>query len=712
MAEKSPKSENNDAEILRVAKERYDLASTTWDPIYKKGEEDLRILSGDQWHSTDREIRKRDSRPILTVNKLPQHLNQVVNDQRQNRPSIKVSPVDNGADVETAKILQGLIRNIQNDSNADAARDRAFEGAAGNSFGFYRIISKYVSPTSFDQKLMVSRISDPFMVKIDPFSKEPDGSDMKWAFYECEYSKDDYKAEYPNSELCSSFNWGELSTSSQGWVKDKSVRVAEYYTLDYETEEISQARIQTVNELGQPVFQVKVMKTSEVPEGAEVLNTRKTQVPKVNHYKINGVEVLERTVFPGIWIPIIPVFGKEIIVKGERILESLIRHSIDSQRMLNYMTSAEAEAIGLAPKAPYIAAEGQIPEKYAGMWKNANSQTFSTLIYKPTDHKGQMLPPPQRNTYEPPVQAIAMSRMQASDDIKSTTGIYDSTLGARSNENSGRAIERRNAQSQTSNYHFIDNLTRSIKHEGRILVGAIPFVYDTERVERIIGEEGDEKLVTLNQEYENEKGEKVLYDLSVGEYDVVVETGPNYATKRQEAAATMMEFTKAMPQQAAVISDLMVKNFDFPGNTEMAERLRKTLPPGIAEDKEKKEIPPEAQAQMQEMQQMIEQMTQKLNEQNQLVNTKKMELESKERIENMKLQNALILKQLELQGAAANEVMRAELQSIQNRLALLDQYAPINDDFNEGEPSPDQMMPPSEQQQPTDGISSGQFMGG
>jgi hypothetical protein len=711
VAEKSPKSEANDSEILRIAKERYQTADKYWSPIYKLGEEDLEFVSGDQWHPIDRQNREQDNRPILTVNKLPQHLNQVVNDQRQNRPAIKVSPVDDNADIETAKTIQGLIRNIQNDSNADAARDRAFEGAAGNGFGFYRIITKYVSPYSFDQKLQIARIADPFTVRIDPFSREPDGSDMKYGFVETFYSKDDYCAEFGESKLAEHADWNESHLTSDGWVKDETARVCEYYTLDYDEITIVQYR----NQNGE----IFVQEQSQIPEGVvfEVLKTRKSKIPKVMHYKLNGLEILERTTFPGIYIPIIPVYGKEMIVKGKRILESLIRHSKDSQRMYNYMTTSEAELIGLAPKAPWIVAEGQIPDEYESAWATANTKSHSKLVYKPTSHAGQPVPPPMRNVYNVPTQAITSSRMQSSDDIKATTGIYDAALGAQAREVSGRAIERRNAQSQTSNYHFIDNLTRSIKHEGRILVGAIPYVYDAERCERILGEEGDEQVVKLNAPHVQENGEQVLYDLSVGEYDVNVETGPNFATKRQEAAAAMMDFTKALPQQAAVISDLVVKNMDWPGASELAERLKKTLPPGFAEDKNKKpqEIPPEVQQKMEQMGQLVDQLTQKLQEQSEIVKNKTLEIESKERIAFAEIQADLTKAELKYKAEAALVTLNAEIQDAQKRLELLRINEPIenqnqNLDPSFSEPSSDQVMVQN-QQQLTGESSPGTSMG-
>jgi len=263
-------------------------------------------------------------------------------------------------------------------------------------------------------------------------------------------------------------------------------------------------------------------------------------------------------------------------------------------------------------------------------------------------------------------------------------------LGNRSNENSGIAIQRRNAQAQTSNFHLVDNLTRSIRHGGRIVVDLIPHIYDAARVERIIGEEGQEQIVKLNQMFQK-NGEEKIYDTSVGQYDVNVEIGPSFATKRQEAAAAMIEFTRAMPQQAALISDLIAKNSDWPGATEIAERLKKGLPPGIAEETgdDKPKIPPETQAQLQQMNEMIEGLTEKLKEKTEAERTKIIELESKERIAFAQIEADLTKEKIKLTGLATLKTLEAEIQDASNRLELLR----INEPFEQEQENQNYMEP-------------------
>lgn len=655
---------NQQDEIVVRALERFKQVAETESELRRLSLEDQKFAAGDQWPDEIKRDRDRDHRPCLTVNRLPQHIRQVTNDQRQNRPAIKVSPVDDVNDPELADVYQGLIRHIEQDSDADAAYDTAFSGAVRGGFGFFRIITKYCDPMSFDLKLWIKRCKNPHKVFIDPFYSQSDASDCMWGGEWEDLSREDYEKRYPNSELASLDAKATIGDHPPEWVKENGIRVADYYEKVYETREI------VLLSTGEVLFK------DEMPEvldaGVQVEDERKTQVPKVYHYIINAVEVLEKTEFPAPWIPIIPVFGEELDIDGVRILESLVRHAKDPQRMLNYWESAKTESIALAPKAPWVGPAGSF-EGFESEWQQANTKNFPYLEYNPQTVDGRVAPPPQRQVYEPPVQAITQATVQSGEDIKNTTGIYDASLGNRSNENSGVAIQRRNLQAQTSNFHFSDNLARALRHAGRILIYAIPKIYDTERVVRIIGEDGEERTVWLNKEFE-ENGKKKNYQMNHGKFDVRVSTGPSYATKRQEAVDTILEFMRVYPQAASVIGDLLAKNMDWPGADEIAERLRRTIAPEILGDEGGEEIPPAVQQKMVQMNQMIEQLTQALQQANEDARTKRVELESKERIEaakihlqKEKLQVDLVKKAMEIDSVEGLEAFKAEVAEIERQ---------------------------------------------
>lgn len=657
---------NSEKSLVETARKRFNFAVDAEAESRALALEDLEFRAGNQWPSDVIKSRTEDRRPCLTINRIPQFIRQITNDQRQNRPSIKVNPVDNKADVDTAKILQGIIRHIEYNSNADVAYDTAFESAATAGLGYFRVITDYASPDSFDQELLIKRIRNRFSVYMDPTYQEPDGSDANWCFIFEDMTEDEYKATYPKSKLCNMDAWRSIGDDAPGWGNEKTARVAEYFYKEFKNVNIFQ------------LSDGSVLREDEMPEAlplnVTVLKTREASIPVVKWCKINGIEVLEETEWLGQWIPVIPVLGDELDVNGKRILEGIVRHAKDPQRMYNYWASSETETISLAPRTPFIGAEGQF-EGHEAQWNSANIKNHAFLQYKPVTIGGVQVAPPQRNVFEAPIQAITQARMQSSEDMKATTGIYDAGLGNRSNESSGVAIQRRANQSQTANFHYVDNLSRSLRHLGRVLLELIPKVYDAARVVRIVGEDDSQEVVLINEMFQK-AGDAKIYQLGKGKYDVTISNGPSYATKRQEALQSMLSLTQSYPRVAEAAGDLMIKNMDWPGAQEIAERVKKTIPPEITSgdgESGEKQVPPQVQAQMQQMNVMIEQLTQKLNESQDVIKNKTLELQSKERIEYAKIEADM---RKELLKISANDYLAefdAEIQQLDQKQKLENQ---------------------------------------
>jgi hypothetical protein len=697
--------ESADEELLRIARERFKLAAEAEASIREQHLDDLKFRAGDQWPAEVLKEREEDQRPCHVVNRIPQFVRQITNDQRQNRPSIRVHPVDDQADIETAKTIRGLIRHIEYNSSADVAYDTAFESAVVGGFGYFRIVTDYANPMSFEQEILIKRIKNPLTVYVDPYYKEPDGSDMEWGFITEDLSKDEFKTAYPKSEMAGLEDFESIGDRRADWLPEEKVRVAEYYYKEYKEEEIvllSDNTVVLASEFKKPNILKMILGVGLTEKGR-----RMAKIPSVKWCKINAVEVLERREILGHWIPIIPVLGAELDVDGQRILESVVRHAKDSQRQLNYMKSAQSEAIALAPRAPFIGYEGQF-QGHESSWRTAHKKNHAFLQVKPVSLNGQAAPLPQRSVAEPAIQAISMASAGAEEDLKATTGIYDASLGGRSNETSGVAIARRNQQAQTSNFHFVDNLTRSLRHAGRILVQWIPHIYDTARTARIIGEDDQPQLVQLNQPFK-EGGEMKIYDMSVGQYDVVVDVGPSYATKRQEAADMILELSTRVPNLMQIAGDLLMKNMDIPGNMDLAERFKKTLAPELIDDKDKPKLPPQAQAQLQQSAQLIEVLTKQLNEAKDLLSTKQLELESKERIEMAKLETQVRLKAAELDAADARLILEKQIAEIQNRQQYLREDQMIG---APGQPIEELAQPEMAGAMPTGGQSPGNPMEG
>lgn len=653
-----------DQHLLELARKRFKAAAEAEQHIRDEALQDFEFRIGNQWPDGVKLQREQDGRPALTINRIPQFLRQVTNEQRLSRPSVQVNAVDSGADVETAEIYQGLTRHIEVASDAEAAYDTAFECATTGGFGWLRINTEYCNDESFDQDIRVERILNPFSVYVDPAAVKPDRSDMGYAFVVEDFDADEYRAKYPDSEAAGLSDFSSIGDAAPYWRPGGNIRVAEYFRIEKKRREL----LLMVD--GSVVFADEF---ESAPPSAAILRRRIVEERQVKWAKINGVEVLEQRDWAGKWIPLVPVLGDEVSINGERHLFGMVRFARDPQRMYNYWVSSATETIALAPRAPFIGVEGQF-EGHESQWRQANVRSFAYLEYKPTSVGGQPAPPPQRNFAEPPIQAIMASIGQADNDLKATMGIYDASLGQSGAESSGRAILARQRESDTANANYGDNLRRAIKHVGRILIDLIPKIYDSERVVRILRPDGSSDMVPVNQPFVD-KGVQRIYDLSAGKYDVTISTGPSYQTQRQEAAASMIELAKVEPRLMQVAGDLVVSNMDWPGAQEIAGRLKKLLPPELQDAGEggETQLPPEAQAQMVAMQQQIQQLTAALEESMQALQTKRIEAEgrlqvareqseSRERIAELQSETQLLINQMRVESQEAQAAIKAQLE--------------------------------------------------
>jgi len=565
---------------------------------------------GEQWPEAIRLQREQGGRPCLTINRLPAFIRQVTNDARQNSPAIKFHAVGDGADQETALILDGIVRNIEYTSDADVAYDNALDNAVTGSFGYFRISTDYASDDTFDQDIKIEPIKNPLTVYGDPDNMDSDSANWNVCFVTELWEKEAFERKWPGAETAS---FDADSHDTANWFTDSKVRVAEWWTR----EEVPVTLLQLSN--GQVMQQEVYLKQKEYLDldGITIAQQRPSRTMKVMQRIITGGEILETNEWPGKYIPIVPVYGDEVVVDGERFLLSLIRFAKDPQQMVNYWRTTSTELVALAPKAPWIGAVGQFATD-AHKWASANTQTHQYIEYDMVmDPTGQVpAPPPQRQGFVGPPAGALQEAINASDDMKSIMGLYDASLGAQSNETSGRAILARQREGDVSTFNFTDNLSRAIRHAGRILADLIPKVYNTPRILRIIHEDGTNEDVPVNgaqlspQQIAQKQAEQKqelrsigrIFDLTTGKYDVTCEAGPSYTTKREEAASQIMEFIRVYPQAAPVVGDILARNMDWPGATEISMRLKQLLPPQLQGQS------PEAQA----AQQQIGQLTQAL----------------------------------------------------------------------------------------------------
>jgi len=563
--------------------------------------DDLRFCTLDQWPAEIRKERENDlengPRPCLTIDKINQYIVQVVNDMRQGKPGINVRPQDDKADVETAKILKGLIRNIEDQSNADIAYATAGESAAKVGVGYFRIVTDYVSPDSFDQDIFIKPIPNTFSVYLGKHSM-PDGSDAKEGFVTESIPVERFKDLYPGKKWKPE-EFSDLEEFSY-WNTGESITVVERYYIE--------SRKQTLYYLadGSTISKEDYDKwPAEYGVKPSVQKDRSTLKEQLKWCKMTGLEVLEERDLPGRYIPIVEVVGRESHIEGKRILWGLVRPAKDSLRMYNYFASTITEKMGLAPKAPFVGAKGQF-EGLENKWKKANRTNYAYLEYNPIDVNGNALPRPER-IGPTPMEAALLNQMQVIEhDVQTSLGMFKAAVGETESQQSGRAILALQRESDTGTYHFGANLGVSIRHAGRIILDWIPVYYDTTRIARVLGEDGSIETVKLDPEAE--KSGNGIYNPTMGKYDVSITVGPSYNTKRMEAAATLTEVVKSQPQLMPLIGDLLFRSLDFPYSDQIAERLKKMLPPPLQEGG------PDPKAQLMQAVQKMQMMGQQMQE--------------------------------------------------------------------------------------------------
>ena len=610
-----PKKARSNKEILEEARERLKRAIDEHQEERRKQKDDLLFSVLEQWPSSIRSEREGDPngpRPCLTIDQINQYIVQVVNDMRQNKPAVKVRPVDDNADIDTAEVLQGIVRQIEDQSVAQVAYSSAGESAVRVGEGYFRIITEYEDETSFDQVIKIKRIPDMFCVYLGPHSM-PDGSDAEWGFVFEWMTVDKFRRQWPKAKYTAT-EFDELNTDYVGnWWDEGKICVAEYFYFDYEKKTLCFLKN------GETV--VKDSK-NQYPE-EEIVEERETRVSSVKWCKLTGVEVLEKKDWAGDYIPIIKVIGKEAIVDGKRKCWGLVRPAKDSLRMYNYWASAITEKIGLSPKTPYIGAAGQF-EGFEDRWQQANRANYPYLEYNPKDIAGQALPPPQRQMPAPIEVAMVQQLQIIREDVQASLGMFKASLGKEQPNQSGKAILALTRESDTGTFHFADNQAISIQHCGRILINLIPKIYDTARIVRILGEDGkmrtaqiDPNMPVASKKTADATGKiQNIYNLGIGMYDVTVAVGPSFNTKRLEAATMFTDLanTSKDPISGTVMRYLAIKNSDFNGAEQAAEMMEKLLPPGLIQKEGEPQIDPRAKAVINQLQMALQEQGKKLQE--------------------------------------------------------------------------------------------------
>ncbi len=683
-------------DILDVAIKRLKLCVDADQHNRKAAIDDLNFVNGEQWDPGERQRRTQKGRPALQFNLLPKFVDQVVGDMLHTTPQIKVRPVDSRADINIAKIRQGIISNVEYCSNSKSVYGYGGKQMVSCGYGGWRVLTRYTDENPFVQECYLESVRNPFLIYLDPNARDQNYADAKYGFLLQYFTKDEFEDTYPGAQYPQNSLDVGSGSGSELWYTGDAICVAEYFTLEQETaiavqletgEVVSEDEFEDMVEdwrernqellseietlpvggegvqglgqglpgnggppspppagqpsmppppMGQPPSLELAQKAKSLGPEPKAAKRRETKKTVIRHRVLTALEILdgglEGNVFPGKFIPLVLVKGKELNIEGKNHVYSLIRHAKDPQKMHNYWETAAAELIALAPKAPHMGT-AKMFEGYENDYAAANVENFPFLKFN-IDPDAPGLMPQRQPPAQPPV-AIFEQLRRGEETIKSVIGMFNADIGAPDSRQTGAAVTAGQRPGDIATYEFQENLSRAILHTGRILNEMIPEVYDTERDVRVRNTDDTETFVPVNttlgaaakriQErphlYEGMNPETLqgmlategrhtkFNDITTGRYNVVITTGPSYATQRMEAANHLLQLTQTMPEQMAGSVDLIVRNMDFKDAGELEERLRKPLlASGVIQPKPGEAIPPpprpspRAQADMMEAQ--------------------------------------------------------------------------------------------------------------
>ncbi len=576
--------------------------------------DDYKFANGDyyngyQWPNSLRKNRDIDDRPCLTINKVRQHNLQIINNAKQNKPSIKFRAVGGGATYQAAQIWNGIGRHIEYISTAQMAYDQATSFQVQGGIGWLRLVTDYADEETFDQELFIEGVRDPLTVFLDPDAKRPDKSDARFGFVFQDYDRDEFQDQWPEY---ANYGTQNILAGDAGWYSENNVRIAEYYRqIQVEDKLVGMAQpdgtyvTALASQLGKDLLKEAI--------GMQHTRTRPMHRVEVEYVLIIGNEVAKRSKWPGKYIPLIPVIGEETYIEGVVDRKGHTRAMLDPQRMYNYWTSSAVEQVALQGKSPYIASAESV-EGFEVYWNTANKQNYSALFFNAYDDNGNQLPPPIRAQPPEMAQAYVMGMKIAQDEVMSASGQYQAQLGEQGNERSGKAINERQRQGDNATYHYIDNLAMALRYLGRQILDIVPNLYDTNRIIKIIADDESEidlqidpmaKQAYVTREMQTGEATSHILNPKIGKYWVEADMGPAYGTRREEAFTALVQIITQAPQLTSIVGDILLRSADFPAADEAAQRLKRMVPPQA--------LGQGPSPQEQQLQQMVNQLKQALS---------------------------------------------------------------------------------------------------
>lgn len=532
--------------------------------------DDLSFRAGTQWDDQDARIRKIQNRPTLVLSQIDQYVRNIVGQSRSMSPSIRVFSGDANTDPRMAALFEGAIRDIEQRSNAKAARINAHTDQVTCGIGHYEVCYR-LHPTLPHKEIYVKTIKDPLSIIWDPSSTEIDRSDARFCFRIREVPLMEFEQKFPKARR-SNFNASKVHGYSYRyydnlrWEHGEYVRLAQYWEKYTKKHEF----ITTVN--GE-MMEVTGMEREEIAT-YQPRESYKRDIDHLRFQLLSGDDILEEiTDYPCRYIPIIPVVGEEVATNDGLYRQGIVRKMREPQKFYNYMMSIGMEQLSQSVKSPFLVTNEMIKYNEAD-WRNAYTNSKPFLAYQPD----QFAPGAKPERILPPTQhrdTLQVAQMFMGD-MSNAAGLHEDSLGKETNAKSGKAIEARQRGGIIATNVFGDNLGYSIRHEGRILLSMIQNIYTENRRIRVISAEEKEAFVDINKAglMNNGRDRIIVNDMTRGEFEVRAEAGPSFGAVKQESLQALMQLVQLNPQMMPFIIPEIVKMMEVPNQESLQKAVQ------------------------------------------------------------------------------------------------------------------------------------------
>jgi hypothetical protein len=595
--ERSP-GQQIDEEILKEARERFKRGYDFEADFRPQYLDDIKFAAGDpdnhwQWPSEvyNQRVSDTSKKPTMTVNVVQGMVFSITNDFRQNLPSVAIKPTGDESTFDSAQIFEALMRNVEYTCNARSIYMDCYQSEVEGGIAYCRVNTAYDDDDTDAQSFVIEPVRSHMGVLLDCDIKQKDGSDAGWGFIWDQLSKEEFERQYPKVDLTTVTTPLDIADD---WIGEDSIRVCEYYRIEKKEDELIWFR--EPDKDGQPGH-ISQFKMSTMPpeikqalkeaeaNGSEI-KRRRIWNRKLQWFKIAGNQIIariEKLPGSGKYIPIIRWLGRERLIEGKLDRKGIVRPLKDTQRSINYNVSSDTEFNALQPKSPYVGPKAAF-EGNETAWNSLNTKNPPYLPVNHKDEDGEPIPEPTRSVGPTEAPAYANAINRALQHMGIISGIPDAKLGQTSNERSGLAIKERRQGGENANYDFAENAAMAVTHIGRIFLDWAPHVYDTERTVKAMGRDGQQTDIKIQPDLKAamqkqlvDKVEKVLFDPSVGKYEVQSNVGPSFATQREQAWEAMTKVIVTAPDEMKKMGDLAFRTADFPLADKIAERYQRDI---------------------------------------------------------------------------------------------------------------------------------------